>query len=418
MPPSPSPSSLLLLTSRPVFVACSRLQTLRFQSSLSAITAILSHPRRSTLGLAASRSDTDRRNFAHRRVSPLDELKMQHQQQLAGDQPSLAFRENYGNHGVVGYYTRFGASYSNPHNDAIFRALGTCLSRWVDLSHSGLPQHQERQPNAGVRLNRVLDLACGSGEATLCVERWAAAHGLRVVRPQPAVASSSADDTALAPADTTSTADTTTTTTTTTTAPSKPQPISPIILESVALEPTTSTTTGTSNEAHQELNDAAAAVLVEGTDPFTADAFVRHTAHLAMPLALNSTNVELIAARPHRTIMYDILIRGHCKGRSRVAVRHRYAPNGAACCESSGSLTFEMRRTVICSFALHLVADKSLLFSVCTQLSLMSDHLIVITPHKRPNIEPHMGWTLLDEQVIDRVRLRLYRSAYCSSHAS
>ena len=71
-----------------------------------------------------------------------------------------------------------------------------------------------------------------------------------------------------------------------------------------------------------------------------------------------------------------------------------------------------------CSFALHLVADKSLLFSVCTQLSLMSDHLIVITPHKRPNIEPHMGWTLLDEQVIDRVRLRLYRSAYCSSHAS
>jgi SAM-dependent methyltransferase len=51
--------------------------------------------------------------------------------------------------GVEGYYLAHGATYRNPHEDGVKGALTLAVSTWpLDLSH-------------------VLDLACGSGEATL-----------------------------------------------------------------------------------------------------------------------------------------------------------------------------------------------------------------------------------------------------------
>ncbi len=64
---------------------------------------------------------------------------------------------------------------------------------------------------------------------------------------------------------------------------------------------------------------------------------------------------------------------------------------------------------IICSFALHLV-DISRLPKLLYQLSRMAPSLLVITPHKRPEIKPTWGWTLLEEVVIERVRGRLYQS--------
>lgn len=68
--------------------------------------------------------------------------------------PNSSFRDNYGQHGVGGYYEKFGAAYTNPHEREIRLSLRKALSTWPEVS-----------------LERVLDLACGSGEAT------AGAHG-------------------------------------------------------------------------------------------------------------------------------------------------------------------------------------------------------------------------------------------------
>jgi hypothetical protein len=62
---------------------------------------------------------------------------------------------------------------------------------------------------------------------------------------------------------------------------------------------------------------------------------------------------------------------------------------------------------VICSFALHL-CPLDLLDHVLYQLSLCSDYLIILTPHKKPDIQDH--WLLLEERysIEERVRGRLY----------
>src|SRR6476469_9120335 len=62
-----------------------------------------------------------------------------------------AIRAAYEQYGVEGFYQRFGDSYRNPHERVIRAALGAALARW------DLP------------LDRVLDLACGSGEVTLAL---------------------------------------------------------------------------------------------------------------------------------------------------------------------------------------------------------------------------------------------------------
>jgi SAM-dependent methyltransferase len=64
---------------------------------------------------------------------------------------SESIRKQYERHGVQPYYEQFGARYRNPHEAALNRAIHSAVSAWsLDLTH-------------------VLDLACGSGEATLAL---------------------------------------------------------------------------------------------------------------------------------------------------------------------------------------------------------------------------------------------------------
>ncbi|HBQ98544.1 MULTISPECIES: class I SAM-dependent methyltransferase [unclassified Roseofilum] len=64
---------------------------------------------------------------------------------------------------------------------------------------------------------------------------------------------------------------------------------------------------------------------------------------------------------------------------------------------------------IVCSFALHLV-ERSRLPALVYQLSWIGDRLMVITPHKRPEIAPKWGWILVHEFCLERVRSRLYLS--------
>lgn len=78
---------------------------------------------------------------------------------------------------------------------------------------------------------------------------------------------------------------------------------------------------------------------------------------------------------------------------------------------ATGSLSEEKYGTIICSYALHLVKED-LLPVLAMQMSMIAEHLVIITPHKRPDIEEKWGWSLKNEIVLDRTRARHYKSSY------
>ena len=78
---------------------------------------------------------------------------------------------------------------------------------------------------------------------------------------------------------------------------------------------------------------------------------------------------------------------------------------------AAGALAGRSYSTIACSFALHLVA-LSRLPALLTQLSLVGTVLLILTPHKRPQLRPEWGWACADELVIERVRARYYRRTY------
>lgn len=73
------------------------------------------------------------------------------------------------------------------------------------------------------------------------------------------------------------------------------------------------------------------------------------------------------------------------------------------------SLSGRSYSLIVCSFALHL-CPESMLPSCCIALAQISPTLLILSPHKRPEILESFGWKLLDSLTIDRVQLRRYSS--------
>lgn len=110
---------------------------------------------------------------------------------------------------------------------------------------------------------------------------------------------------------------------------------------------------------------ALGAGAIEGIDPFTFDAYRQRTGQVA-----GRETFEQIAA---------------------------------------GALVGRDYTLIVCSFAMHLV-EPSRLPQLAMQLSLIGDRLLILTPHKRPQIRCKWGWELEEERIVQRVRARLYRS--------
>ena len=51
---------------------------------------------------------------------------------------------------------------------------------------------------------------------------------------------------------------------------------------------------------------------------------------------------------------------------------------------------------IICSFALHLLTDPSELFALLYELSTKARWLVIIAPHKKPEIKDGWGWERWD----------------------
>jgi len=76
---------------------------------------------------------------------------------------------------------------------------------------------------------------------------------------------------------------------------------------------------------------------------------------------------------------------------------------------ASGALENRRFSLIICSFALHLLAPSRLPV-VVFQLSRCTRGLIVVTPHKRPEIHGKWGWRLVEELRGEGLRVRYYHS--------
>ena len=177
-----------------------------------------------------------------------------------------AIRGEYEAHGVSGYYAAHGDRYRNPHEAIIGRVLGRVVREW----------HLD--------LEAVLDLACGSGEATLALRELGARR-------------------------------------------------------------------------------------IEGVDPHTGAAYLERTGQVAAP--------------------------------------HRFEEIAA------GALAGRCYSLIVCSFALHLL-DESWLPALLFHLRAICQpggKLLIITPHKRPELRPEWGWSCDEELRIERVRARLHSQA-------
>ena len=94
-----------------------------------------------------------------------------HQQDAGGGYTSV--RSAYEHVGPSQFYAEHGEEYSNPHGAVLTSLLQQALSSWASSGLLGLESCSHGCGSGGSsRPWRVLDLACGGGEASLALEEW------------------------------------------------------------------------------------------------------------------------------------------------------------------------------------------------------------------------------------------------------
>lgn len=149
--------------------------------------------------------------------------------------------------------------------------------------------------------------------------------------------------------------------------------------------------------------------LVIAADPYTSEAFKART---SLPCAALSFSDIAQGVMPASTSPLPLS-----------------APAQAATAKSEDAISPReilpnLVEMVICSFALHLIDTPSELFALLWELSTKCRWLVILAPHKKPQIKDGWGWSKWDtekwsncsmaevqgEFLFDRVHCRVYRS--------
>ncbi|KAH8090762.1 hypothetical protein HD553DRAFT_303299 [Filobasidium floriforme] len=323
-----------------------------------------------------------------------------------------SMRTNYNEFGVDEYYRKVNASYRNPFFPGIRKVIFALLDRW--WKEEGVSRGGPSEPEVELEL-RILDMAAGSGEATLVIEEW---YNTRFPSAIPSTFSTQTSNSPLSPAASPN--------------PGLRNPLAslgigssrlPVVGRSAFVPPgkkgNQAETTATSSVLAQKparpnlglKSGRPPKLVIMATDPYTVPAYETRT------------------GRPCLELSFQDIAQGKL----------------AAATPTYSSKPFDL---VICSFALHLVGDASEMFSLLYELSQRAKWLAVVAPHKKPEIKDGWGyarWNLgswkstLDsgismedvdehddqatpsqsrdgivnqgqELVLDRVRCRLYKS--------
>jgi len=245
-----------------------------------------------------------------------------------------SMRRNYCEYGVEEYYKLVGSEYRNPHFPAIKLCLWTLLDFWW----------QREGSHMDTPVLRIFDLAAGSGEVTTSVLGWQAA---RWDRP---------NDRSHRIEDTTPSAS----------SQSRPPFIPP------SKFPTRLTESDLDLSGTQSLK-----LIIAATDPYTSKAYKQRTGRDCHSMSFQDIALGLWPSA-------DLEIQGD----PRVEREPR----------REGNTEGVLADMVICSFALHLVQSPSALFGLLWELSTKSQWLVVLSPHKKPEIKSTWGWTLWDAE--------------------
>ena len=254
-------------------------------------------------------------------------------------------RANYNAHGVSGYYEKVSESYRNPHFLGVVDGCFHAMNAWhasQAAAQAGPGQSGDVTSQAGDTL-RVLDLACGSGEATLAVLRW---HRHRLSQSAHSAApNASAHD---------------------------------------------------SQPAAHGCNRVPCNIEIAACDPYTQQAYQQRTKRFCAPVSFEDVAAGVLLDDP-------LSLQPAATDSQADGDQHSSQP-----CEpdSQGKL-FDI---VVCSFAAHLV-QASMLKCVMVQLSLAAHTLIILSPHKQPQIGTEHGWQLASAHKCSmRVHARRYAS--------
>ncbi|KAF9485874.1 hypothetical protein BDN70DRAFT_823189 [Pholiota conissans] len=160
---------------------------------------------------------------------------------------------------------------------------------------------------------------------------------------------------------------------------------------------------------------------------------------ISIPLGPEFPKPQVAAADPFTAAAYQERTSYHCSALSFEAIAEGAVPStsvnivdGSICdVLQTGDAPEDTERpypylveVVVCSFALHLVENPSALFALLWQLSLKARWLVILAPHKKPEIKDGWGWCKWDvdawaecsmtstvgELLYDRVHCRAYRS--------
>ncbi|KAI0826867.1 hypothetical protein BC628DRAFT_1319253 [Trametes gibbosa] len=277
-----------------------------------------------------------------------------------------SMRDNYTEHGVDEYYKKVGATYRNPHFPGVKNCLFLWLNRWWKM----------RQPHVEDQKFFVFDMACGSGEASVAVLEWWQAGRQAYKNKEGRDGDPDSD------------------------AERRARQARPNSAAKARIPP--------------PIAPDMPVPCILAADPYTAQAFHTRTALYAHPLSFRDIaegRLPEIASKPigapksnhsSQTSSPESSLRGHSPPKAEAAI-------------------IEM---VICSFALHLIEKPSELFALLWELSTKARWLVILAPHKRPEIKDGWGWCKWDvdswsecmladptgELLEDRVHCRVYRS--------
>ncbi|WVR00137.1 hypothetical protein IAU59_007279 [Kwoniella sp. CBS 9459] len=352
---------------------------------------------------------------------------------------SHAMRDNYNEHGVDEYYRKVAASYRNPFFPGIKKVVWTFMNRWWEAEGKavyasnthGSSSGSTKDNTAGERLERlrVLDMAAGSGEATLCLLEWAESG-----KPGASSLSSSSNHASTSRSPSSS-------------LPSTPQPYRAEHVTGppdplAALQSITSPSPILGGRpAFIPPNARRPAAGSHSAGPLTSGRKGRLVFGGTEPASLPSHfELDIVATDPYTCPAYTARTSRPCHPLSFTDLANGDLPPGSVMPTSKEASREPIWDIIICSFALHLVTSPSELFALLYELSGKARWLVVIAPHKKPEVKETWGWSRYDiaswsaageaklytggggkpgdddeeetelEIVRDKVKLRLYRS--------
>ncbi|KAF5361019.1 hypothetical protein D9756_004830 [Leucocoprinus leucothites] len=293
---------------------------------------------------------------------------------------STSMRDNYGEHGVAEYYRKVGSTYRNPHYPGIRLCIFAWLHKWWSNESSEIAA---QGPCADVLL---FDMACGRYDphprirsprsiiinhyhirltSAASTEQFKAGNRTTTVDARPSSFNTTALVTLSRKLQTYCTI------------PLGPLFPTPLVVASdpftcVAYKHRTSLPCATFS-----FNDIAEGNL----PPFTSD--ISKIQIQAQPQDLRDPHaqkqVEIKEPIPNDETITIVEAGSEEKGLTSLTPSARQEPYS----------TIEM---VVCSFALHLIETPSALFALMYALSYKARWLVVLAPHKKPEIKDGWGW--------------------------